>query len=469
MSSNEVHYASITEVAERIRAGALSPVDLTESMLDRIAAIDPALKSYATVTADRAREAARHAAAEISSGRYRGPLHGIPVAVKDLCYTKGIPTMGGLAVRRDFVPDYDGTAVVRLEAAGAVLLGKIALTEGAMAGYNPTFDIPVNPWREDYWSGASSSGSGVSVAAGLCFAALGTDTGGSIRFPAMANGVVGFKPTYGLVSRHGVLSLADSMDHVGPLTRSVQDAAIVLEALAGHDPEDPTSLEAPVADMCGELDDGVAGLRIGVDREFVAGGAEPGLVAAIEDALATLEGLGAEIVDVVMPDGANDLREPWFAICSSEAARAHAQHYPSRADEYGPYFGGFLAFGHTVTEEQLAAARAFRTRFSGDFDAVLASVDAVVMPAAGQPFANPCDLYGDPDDLQPLFEVAQMQYTIPADLSGTPSLVVRCGVSESGIPYTLQFAGPRLSEPRLVRIGHAYERATDWHHLHPPL
>jgi amidase len=285
----------------------------------------------------------------------------------------------------------------------------------------------------------------------------------------MANGVVGFKPTYGLVSRHGVLSLADSMDHVGPLTRRVEDAAIVLEALAGHDPADPTSLDRPAPDLCGELDQGVAGLRIGIDRDFVAAGSEPGLLAAIDDALATLAGLGAEIVDVTMPDGTNDLREPWFAICSSEAARAHADFYPARADEYGPYFGGFLAFGRTVTDEQLAAANAFRTRFSHDFEGVLSRVDALVMPAAGQPFPIPCDLYGDPDDLQPLFEVAQMQYTVPADLSGTPSLVVRCGESDAGIPYTLQFAGPRLSEPRLVRIGHAYEAATDWHRLHPPL
>ncbi len=469
MPSTECHYASLTEVADLIRRRALSPIELTEAMLARIARVDPALKSYATVTAERARVAAARAEDEISSGRYRGPLHGIPVAVKDLCYTKGIPTMGGLAVRRDFVPDYDGTVVTRLDEAGAVLLGKIALTEGAMAGYNPGFDIPVNPWRADYWSGASSSGSGVSVAAGLCFAALGTDTGGSIRFPAMANGVVGFKPTYGLVSRHGLLGLADSMDHVGPLARRVQDAAIVLGAIAGHDPRDPTSLTGPVPDLCGELNDGVEGLRIGVDRAFAAAGAEPGLQAAIEEALATLAGLGAEIVDVTMPDGADDVREPWFAICASEAARAHADFYPARADEYGPYFGDLLAFGLSVTDEQLASANAFRGRFGAAFEATLAGVDAMVMPAAGQPFANPCDLYGDADGLQPLFELAQMQYTIPADLAGTPSLTLRCGVSESGIPYTMQLTGRRRSEPRLVRIGHAYEEATHWHRLRPDI
>jgi amidase len=244
------HHDSLEAVASRIKARSLSPVALTQQMLDRVGAVDGRLKSYATVMADRALAAARTAEREIRDGRYRGPLHGVPVAVKDLCYTKGVRTMGGTAVRKDFVPDVDSTVVARLLDAGAVILGKLNLSEGATAGYNPAMDVPLNPWNRDRWPGISSSGSGVAAAAGLCFAAIGTDTGGSIRFPASANGVVGLKPTYGRVSRFGVLVMADSLDHVGSLARRVADAAIVYDAIAGRDPRDPTSLDAPASTAC---------------------------------------------------------------------------------------------------------------------------------------------------------------------------------------------------------------------------
>ena len=241
-----LHFASLTEVAALLKAGELSPVELTQMMLERIDRVDDELKSYATVTSERALKAARQAELEILAGNYRGQLHGIPIAVKDLCFTKGTRTMGGMGVLKDFVPDYDATVISRLESAGAVLLGKLNLTEGAMLGYHRDFDIPVNPWNADYWAGASSSGSGVATAAGLCFASLGTDTGGSIRYPSMANGVVGLKPTYGRVSRYGVLPLSETLDHVGPMTRRSADAAIMLEAIAGHDINDATSLRDPV-------------------------------------------------------------------------------------------------------------------------------------------------------------------------------------------------------------------------------
>ncbi|MCH7815275.1 MAG: amidase, partial [Proteobacteria bacterium] len=212
---DSIHYASLNTVAQLIRSREISPTELTQYMLSRIESVDKQLRSYATVTADRALDAAGVAEQEISSGQYRGPLHGMPVAVKDLCFTKGVSTMGGLKVLRDFVPTYDATVVSKLESAGAIILGKLNLTEGALSGYNPDFDIPVNPWGEKLWAGVSSSGSGVATAAGLCFASLGTDTGGSIRYPAMANGIVGLKPTYDRVSRHGVLALAETLAHFG--------------------------------------------------------------------------------------------------------------------------------------------------------------------------------------------------------------------------------------------------------------
>jgi amidase len=279
-----LHFASLTDVARRLERKELSPVDLTRTMLERIETVDARLKSYATVTAERALDAARAAEAEINGGRYRGPLHGMPVAVKDLCFTRGIPTMAGMAIRKDFVPDRNATVIERLDAAGAVLLGKLALTEGAMVGYHREFDVPVNPWESDLWPGASSSGSGVATAAGLCFASLGSDTGGSIRFPSLANGIVGLKPTYGRVSRHGVLDLGETLDHVGPMTRGVEDAAIVLAAIAGRDPADPTSSSEPVPTFA-DLADGVRGLTLGYDANYATDGTDAELVASIEAAL----------------------------------------------------------------------------------------------------------------------------------------------------------------------------------------
>jgi len=466
----DLHFRSLQEVAGLIEKREISPPELAQHILDRIAALDGRLKSYATVTAERALAAARQAEREIAGGRYRGPLHGMPIAVKDLCYTAGTRTMGGMAAYRDFVPDFDATVVRRLEAAGAVLLGKLNLTEGAMAGYHPDFDIPVNPWGEQLWAGASSSGSGVATAAGLCFGSLGSDTGGSIRFPAMANGIVGLKPTYGLVSRHGVLPLAESMDHVGPMTRRTADAAIMLQALAGHDENDPTSLRDPLPDLLAALDGGIEGLRIGYDPAFAAAGTDGGLLAAIEQALETLQGLGAELVELRMPAQTAQIGDAWFPICAYEAHRAHAGRYGADPGLFGPFFRDFLAIGASVSDEQYAGAGQLRAAFSQAFNTVLASVDAMVCPSGGLTFPVEKGLqYGDREAIEPLFAAVQMQFTIPADFAGTPTLTLPCGASGDGRPYALQFMGRRLSEPTLCRLGHAYERATDWGERHPPV
>ena len=469
-----LHYLSLTEVARLVESREISPVELTQMMLDRIDTLDARLHSYATVMADHALAAALVAEREIQAGVYRGPLHGLPIAVKDLCYTKGVRTMGGLKVLSDFVPDFDATVVSKLEAAGAVLLGKLNLTEGAMAGYHRDFDIPVNPWGEELWAGMSSSGPGVATAAGLCFASLGTDTGGSIRFPAMANGIVGLKPTYGRVSRYGVLPLAESLDHVGPMTRSVRDAAIVLEAIAGFDPNDPTSLKAPGPNMLEKLGRGIEGLRIGFDRVYASDGVEPGLAGAIETAVERLERLGADVVEVQVPD-VLEVLGAWFVICAAEAVEAHRANYPARADEYGAYFRGFLDFGAEVSEAELEDARRVRTEFSNRFTAFLSSVDAVVFPASvGPPFALARQAqYGSMMEFAAaVAESTQSrgignEFTYPLDLAGTPGLALPCGFSDEGLPYTLQLAGSHLSEAMLCRIGHAYEKATEWHERHP--
>ena len=251
MLNVELHYRTITELAGLLRMQEISPVEVTEAILRRIEELDPRFKNYATVMADHAMKAAKRAEDEITKGNYKGPLHGIPIAVKDLCFTAGVKTMGGSKVMADHVPNFDATVVARLEAAGSVLLGKLNLTEGAMGGYNPEFDVPLNPWNVDRWAGSSSSGSGVSTALGLCYGSLGSDTGGSIRFPAAACGTVGLKPTRGRVSRYGVLALAESLDHVGPLTRSSADAGIMLMAMAGLDPKDPNDTTGPCAERAG--------------------------------------------------------------------------------------------------------------------------------------------------------------------------------------------------------------------------
>lgn len=345
-----------------------------------------------------------------------------------------------------------------------------------MVGYHRDFEIPVNPWGEEYWAGVSSSGSGVATAAGLCFASLGTDTGGSIRFPATANGLVGLKPSYGRVSRHGVLPLAESLDHVGPMTRSVRDAAIVLEAIAGHDYNDRTSLQVPVPNMLAELGRGVEGLRIGFDRAYALDGVDPGLAAAIELALTELKRLGAQIVDVQVPD-VSELPAAWFAVCAAEAAEAHRENFPSRADEYGAYFREFLEFGSSVSETDLAKARQVGKAIGEGFLAVLASVDAVLSPSGGMPFKIPPGLqYGSMTDwnqaLAQIFKTMGIEkpitsFTFPHSFAGSPTLTLPCGANSDGVPYSMQFAGGPLSEAMLCRIGHAYEEATQWHERHP--
>ncbi len=290
--------------------------------------------------------------------------------------------MGGTGVYADFVPDFDATAVAKLQNAGAVLLGKLNLTEGAWVGYHPDFEIPVNPWDEGLWSGVSSSGSGVATAAGLCFASLGSDTGGSIRFPSVANGLVGLKPTYGRVSRYGVHPLSESLDHVGPMTRSVADAAVVFEAISGGDPNDPTSLSDPVPNMIEELGRGVEGLRIGFDRGYATEGVDTELAASIEVALGVLGGMGARVVDVDLPPFTLGVAGAWNTICGFEVAASYAETYPSRADEFGPSFRAFLASGAAVTSAQYAEASRVRDEYSGQFRRVLAGVDALASPSS---------------------------------------------------------------------------------------
>src|SRR5215475_1073056 len=380
MPNTPLYFHTIAELAALIKSQQLSPVEVTRALLERITQLDGRYKSYATVMADHALEAARVAEQDIRGGTYRGPLHGVPVAVKDLCFTKGVRTMGGTKVLVDHVPTFDATVVARLHAAGAVLLGKLNLTEGAMGGYHPDFAIPANPWHAERYAGASSSGSGVATAAGLCFGSLGSDTGGSIRFAAAACGIVGLKPTWGRVSRYGVLALAESLDHVGPMTRTTRDAAIVLQAIAGYDRNDPTALLDRPPDLLAELDAGVEGLRLGFDERYATDGVEPRLAAAVLEARRRLEALGARIVPVELPELSGYL-EAWPTLCSAEAVAAHAATYPSRRDDYGPWFRAWLDRGARVSGADDGRAHALRLRCAGALREVFAPIQALLCPA----------------------------------------------------------------------------------------
>ncbi|MDP6494951.1 MAG: amidase, partial [Dehalococcoidia bacterium] len=384
MNETPLHFKTITELADLIKSKALSPVEVTEAMLNRIGDKDARYKSYATVMAEQAMASAQAAEQAISAGNYLGPLHGVPIAVKDLCYTKGVATMGATEALANNVTDFDCTVVQNLNAVGAVILGKLNLTEGAMAGYNPEFQVPVNPWGANLWSGASSSGSGVATAAGLCYGSLGSDTGGSIRFPSAACGIVGIKPTWGRVSRYGVLALAESLDHIGPMTRSAADAGIMLQAISGLDPNDPTTLLAPVPEMLEEIDQGVRGLRIGLDEEYVSGNTDPELVESVLAGIRVMEGLGAVIVPVNMPD-LSGYMDAWGVLCTSEALAAHEATYPSRRDDYGPWFQGWLDKGATVTGAEYAKANNVRAACRGLLANVFENIDVMGCPTMTTP------------------------------------------------------------------------------------
>ena len=466
MSKTPLHFKTITEIAEAIAAKQLSPVEITTAMLARIAQLDGQLMSYATVMSEHAMAAAQKAEREINAGTYRGPLHGVPIAVKDLCFTKGVRTMGAAKVLADHVPTFDATVIAKLEAAGAVLLGKLNLTEGAMGGYNPEFDIPKNPWNPERWTGSSSSGSGVATAAGLCFGSLGSDTGGSIRFPSASCGIVGIKPTWGRVSRYGVLALAESMDHVGPMTRSTADAGIMLEAIAGPDPNDPTSLPNPVPNMLEGIGQDLQGVRIGFDEHYATNDIDTELAEAVRAGVAVLADQGAEIVEVQLPDVAEYVLA-WPTLCSAEAVLAHAATYPSQRDAYGPWFRGWLDMGAKVTGADYAKANNLRAACTGHLRRVFEEIDVLVCPSMSAPphRVSPKMLYGSYDARDPKFQ----RFTVPFDYNGAPTLSVPCGLNSEGLPLSIQFVGKHLTEPLLCRVGHAYERATSWHNLHPDI
>ena len=466
MVVRNAHYGRLLDVAQRLRAKEISPVELTEYMLKRISTKDKRLKSYATVTADLAMKQAKKAEKEILGGRSRGPLHGVPIAVKDLCYTKGINTAAGMTIHKGFRPKFDATVVKRFADAGAVLLGKLQMTEGAFADHHPDIAPPVNPWHRDYWPGASSSGSGVATAAGLCFASLGSDTGGSIRFPSAANGVTGLKPTWGRVSRHGVFDLAPTLDHVGPMCRTAADAGAVLGVIAGADGNDPTASSLPVPNYLAGLERGLNGLRIGIDPTYNRRGVDDTMMAAVKSALAVFRAMGADVREVTFPN-TDGVVDEWTAHCGIETAYAHRDTYPKHKDRYGPALSGLIDLGHSLSATDYQEILLHRHDFCGNVRALFDDIDVLVIPAqsAASPTLQQMETLGeDPGQLSSL-----LRFTAPTDLTGSPALTMPAGFTKAGMPVAIQLVGRHFEEDILVRAGHAYQRETDWHLQHPAI
>ena len=458
-------YLQLVELAQLLRKRALSPVEATKAMLERIARLDPGLHSYLAVTEDFALAQAKKAEAEIQSGLYRGPLHGVPIALKDLYFTKGVPTTFGMKVYEGWAPDFDATVVTRLYEAGAVMLGKLHLHEGAFAEHHPELPAPLNPWNKAHWPGGSSSGSGVAVAAGLCYGTLGSDTGGSIRFPCNACGLTGVKTTWGRVSRHGAFPLSESLDTVGPMNRSAADAAIMLRAIAGADENDPTTLLAAVPDYLADFDGvyGARGLKIGLDRAYVETGVDPEIVAALNAALAVLEGIGAEIVAIRMPPVAAVL-EGQLGFCGVESAAFHEPAFRASPEKFGPALGANIESGLAMNGVRYGGYQLERDKFKGRLQRTFAEVDVVVapiLPAIGVRYDSYDKFLADISGM--------LRFTAPFNMAGNPTVTLPCGFSTEGLPIGFQLIGPHLSEARLLRAAHAFQQTTDWHLKHPEL
>ncbi|MEX2518227.1 MAG: amidase [Paracoccaceae bacterium] len=465
-TKDEICYLDLLTLTKKIHAKEISPVEATQAQLDRIEELDGALKAYALVTPELALAQAKQAEAEIGRGEIRGLLHGAPIGLKDLCWTKGVPTAGGMTIHKDFRPDENGTVVAKLADAGAICLGKLQNTEGAFADHHPDIDPPKNPWNAAHWPGVSSSGSGVATAAGLCYGSIGSDTGGSIRFPSAANGLTGLKPTWGRVSRYGAFELAATLDHLGPMTRSAADAAAMLGAIAGPDPKDPTASQRAVPDYLATIGEGLKGLRIGIDPSFNAQGADAATKAAVDYAADTVRKIGGDIREIKFP-AAEAVVADWAAACGVETAVAHEATYPSRKDEYGPGLAGLIELGRSVSGLDLQKITLRRHDFRGRMEELFETVDLLILPA--QAFASPTvefmgSLGEDPAMLQDL-----LRFTCICDMSGNPTITLPCAFTDGGMPVAFQFVSRHWDEALLFRAGHAFQQATDWHQRHPSL
>lgn len=472
MSRGELGALSLAEAGRLVRDRKLSPVEITDAYLAQIERLEPRLNAFITVTADEARQAARACTEEIAADKPRGPLHGLPVAIKDLFDVAGMRMTAGSRILGENVAAEDSEVAARLKAAGAVMLGKLNLHEFAFGatGVNPHYGPARNPWDSERITGGSSSGSGAAVAAGECLSALGTDTGGSIRIPASLCGIVGLKPTYGRVSKRGVLPLSWALDHIGPMTRTVEDAALLLGILAGHDPGDAASADEPVPDYTRSLDGGVRGLRIGVPRRFFFENVDPEVEAAVRSAITLLGEMGAAVSEIDVPL-IDEIPGALTAIMLPEALAVHQRWMNERPEDYGDDVRYRLELGstylavHYVQAQRLRelAVRAWREEVFSQVDLIATPTTPITAPlieeATGSASSGP--------GLQVTFGL--IRFTNPLNFLGVPAISVPCGFSGEGLPIGLQLAGRWWNEEAVLRAAHAHETATDWHKRRPRL
>ncbi len=472
MDRNELPFLSALELAELFKSGQASPVDATEAYLARIEQVDSALNSYITVTADRARADARRAEAEIAAGNHRGPLHGVPVAVKDQFCTDGVLTTGGSSILEDYVPEYDATVMGKLKDAGAVLLGKLNMSEFAMGdAFHHPYGRPRNPWDLSRNPGTSSSGSGAATAAFLCATSLGEDTAGSIRGPAAFCGLVGIRPTWGLVSRYGMLASTWSMDAAGPISRTVKDCAVTLAAIAGHDPNDNYTRNAPVPDYLEGIEAGIQGLRFGILSDRInADGVEPDTRDTVNAAIAHMGELGAEAEDVSIPLIAQSAAISTTLIYTDATAvhRKGLEEYPEKYDHNNRVR---LLTGALIPAQAHHKANRLRQMMRDQILDALNQVDILVMPTSSvQATPIPAEAGMAKNGKEEFLAMlgGRRTYTTPSNMAGVPALSINCGFTSDGLPVGLQLMGRPFDEATLFRAAYAYEQSTNWHTRRPP-
>lgn len=458
MESTDLCCASVTELAPLIRQRKVSPVEVVRALLARIEQHNERLRAYLYVDAERTLAAAHAAEVEIGAGGYRGPLHGIPVAYKDIYDVQGLPTTAASKVMAGYVAREDSTVAARLRQAGALCLGKLNTLEFA-SGSMEVFGTARNPWNTELTPGGSSSGSGVALAAHLIPLATGSDTGGSIRNPASFCGIVGLKPTYGRISRAGIIPLSWSLDHAGPMARTVSDTACMLQAIAGPDHRDATAAQQPVPDYRAALERGVQGLRLGVPRTYFFEAADPDVVAAVQQAITMLQEFGATVAMVDLPHARYGSSASW-AIAYTESFAFHRNNFFARARDYTPAFFHKITGAACLTAAERLIAQRLRQVITTEFVQVLGTVDAIVTPTTAYP-AHPVDGKSPQSDM--------LSLTRPVSLTGLPALAVPCGFTRSGAPVSLQLVGRAWDEATLLRIGHAYEQAAGWYRHRPTL
>jgi aspartyl-tRNA(Asn)/glutamyl-tRNA(Gln) amidotransferase subunit A len=459
--SDDLTRMSIREVADLVRKKKVSPVELTTACLARIDRFNPALNAFITITAESALSQAREAEDEVQRGNWRGPLHGIPIALKDLFDTAGVRTTAASGVFKDRLPKEDAEVVRRLKVAGAVLVGKTNMHEFAYGGTSVIsyFGAVHNPWDLSSIAGGSSGGSAAAVATELCYGALGSDTGGSIREPASYCSIVGLKPTYGLVSTRGVIPLSWSLDHVGPMTRTVADAAIMLQQIAGYDPAETTSQQMPVPDYTAALNRKVSSLRLGVARDFFFEGLQSEVEAAINEALSVLKRLTAGFTVIKIPVS-NDT-----SVLRAEAYAYHAEFVARTPELYNAWTLERLRTGAEVTALAYIGGLREISELRRSTQRVFESVDALVTPTAPIPPRTILEANADPPTRG---AVTDLRNTAPFDRNGLPTISIPCGFTTNGLPIGLQISGPLGGEAVVLQLSHAYEQATEWHKRRPP-